>query len=100
MDFLKKLIMTAESGSGENFSIVLLLIAVGAAVAAVLALLERKSVKKRFVWLLLVANALLLTGLVFGLMALGAGLSEVLLLLLIYLLVRLVFIMTERRGEG
>ncbi len=100
MDFLKELFMTAESGSGDKFPIVLLLMAAGTAVAAVLALLEHKIAKKGLVWLLLGLNALVLTGLVFAQMALGAGLSEVLLLLLVYLLVRLIFIMTERRSRA
>ncbi len=96
-DFLWSLLMTAESGSGEKFPIVLLVMLLGTAVAFLFAYCERKC---DILWLWIVLNALLVSVTVVLLMMLGSGLSELLLTLLFYLLVRVAFVAAEGRDKA
>lgn len=90
-DFL----LTAESG--ENFPKVLLLMLIFLAAAVLLAFLEHRF-RTKWVWIAL--DAILVTAASGVFMALGAGLSELLLFLLLFLLVRLCFVYIEGRGKA
>ncbi len=95
-DSLWKLLMTAESGSGENFPAVLLVMAVSVLLGIAISFFERKGKRA---WLLVLLEALLVTASVLVLMVLHAGLSELLLHLLLLLLVRVSFAYAERGHE-
>lgn len=86
--------LTAESG--ENFPKVLLLMLIGLALAVLLTFLEHRLRAK---WVFLALHAVLLTAAAFLFMTLGAGLSEMLVFLLLYLLIRLGFVFLEGRGK-
>ena len=87
--------LTAESG--ENFPKVLLLMLIGLALAVLLTFLEHRL---RVKWVVLALHAVLLTAAAFLFMTLGAGLSEMLVFLLLYLLIRLGFVFLEGRGKA
>ena len=87
--------LTAESG--ENFPKVLLLMLIGLALAVLLTFLEHRLRAK---WVFLALHAVLLTAVAFLFMTLGAGLSEMLVFLLLYLLIRLGFVFLEGRGKA
>lgn len=89
-DFL----LTADSG--ENFPKVLLFMLVCLAVAVLLTFLEHRLRTK---WVFVALHAVLITASAFLFMTLGAGLSEILVFLLLYLLVRLCFVFFEGRGK-
>lgn len=89
-DFL----LTADSG--ENFPKVLLFMLVCLAVAVLLTFLEHRLRTK---WVFVALHAVLITVSAFLFMTLGAGLSEMLVFLLFYLLVRLCFVFFEGRGK-
>ena len=89
-DFL----LTADSG--ENFPKVLLFMLIFLAAAVLLTFLEHR-LRAKWVWIAL--NAVLLTAASALFLVLGAGLSELLLFLLLFLLVRLVFVYFEGRGK-
>jgi hypothetical protein len=87
--------LSAESG--ENFPKVLLLMLIGLAVALLLTFLEHRLRAK---WVFLALHAVLLAAAAFLFMTLGAGLSEMLVFLLLYLLIRLGFVFLEGRGKA
>ena len=82
--------------SGENFPKVLLLMLIGLALAVLLTFLEHRLRAK---WVFLALHAVLLSA-AFLFMTLGAGLSEMLVFLLLYLLIRLGFVFLEGRGKA
>lgn len=90
-DFL----LTADSG--ENFPKVLLFMLIFLAVAVLLTFLEHR-LRAKWVWIAL--NAILLTAASALFLVLGAGLSELLLFLLVFLLIRLGFVYIEGRGKA
>jgi predicted membrane protein len=89
-DFL----LTADSG--ENFPKVLLFMLIFLAAAVLLTFLEHR-LRAKWVWIVL--NAILLTAASALFLVLGAGLSELLLFLLLFLLIRLGFVYIEGRGK-
>jgi hypothetical protein len=90
-DFL----LTADSG--ENFPKVLLFMLIFLAAAVLLTFLEHR-LRAKWVWIVL--NAILLTVASALFLVLGAGLSELLLFLLLFLLIRLGFVYIEGRGKA
>jgi predicted membrane protein len=90
-DFL----LTADSG--ENFPKVLLFMLIFLAAAVLLTFLEHR-LRAKWVWIAL--NAILLTAASALFLVLGAGLSELLLFLLLFLLIRLGFVYIEGRGKA
>ena len=83
--------------SGDNFPKVLLFMLIFLAVAVLLTFLEHR-LRLKWVWIAL--EAILITAASVVFMALGAGLSEMLLFLLLFLLVRLSFVLFEGRGKA
>ena len=83
--------------SAEKFPTVLLMMMIFSVIFAVLTFLEHRVVGK---WIWLAANAVLTTVAAAVFLALGAGLSEMLLYLLICLLIRLCFVFWEGRGKA
>lgn len=82
--------------SGENFPKVLIFMLIGLAMAMLLTFLEHRLSAK---WVFVAIHAVLLTAACFVFMTLGAGLSEMLVFLLLDLLVRLCFVFLEGRGK-
>ncbi len=89
-DFL----LTADSG--ENFPKVLLSMLAFLAIAMLLTFLEHRF---RMKWLWIALHAVLVTAASLVLMMLGAGLSEILVFLLVFLLIRLLFVFFEGRDK-
>ena len=90
-DFL----LTADSG--KNFPKVLIFMLIFLAVAVLLTFLEHR-LRAKWVWIALEAILIVSASVVF--MTLGAGLSELLLFLLLFLLSRLCFVLWEGRGKA
>jgi hypothetical protein len=86
--------LSAESG--ESFPKVLLLMLIGLAVALLLTFLEHRLRAK---WVFLSLHAVLITAVAFLFMTLGSGLSEMIVFLLLYLLIRLIFVCFEGRDK-
>ena len=83
--------------SSENFPKVLIFMLIFLAVAVLLTFLEHR-LRAKWVWIALEAILIVSASVVF--MTLGAGLSELLLFLLLFLLGRLCFVFWEGRGKA
>ena len=87
-------LFTADSG--KNFPMVLLSMAVFLVITMFLSFLEHRF---RMKWLWIALHAILVTVASLIFMALGAGLSEMLIFLLVFLLIRLWFVFFEGRDK-